>query len=133
YNLALFYFEKAYKMMDKPVYRLMLGKTYYALKRYQDSLSVIFPLYEKSKNLDTIKLIALNYYSLKDYRSAVKFLEEVLTQSMEVNVINLAADCYLKLGEKDKAIYLIKKSLELDPTQEKLKKQLNSLDRNKEN
>ena len=129
YNLALPYFEKAYKMLDRPEYRLMLAKTYYALKNYRNSLSIIFPLYGKTKNLEAIKLIALNYYYLKDFRSAVKYLEEVLQKSTEVNVINLTADCYIKLGEKEKAIYLIKKSLELNPSQENLKNLLISLEK----
>lgn len=132
YDLALLNFEKAYKLQDRPEYRLMLAKTHYALKNYKNSLSVIFPLYEKSKDLESTKLIALNYYYLKDLRSAVKYLEEILKKSTEVNVINLTAECYIKLGEKDKAIYLIKKSLELNPSQENLKKLLNSLEKKKE-
>jgi len=116
-------------MLDRSEYRLMLAKTYYALKNYRNYLSIIFPLYGKTKNLEAIKLIALNYYYLRDFRSAVKYLEEVLQKSTEVNVINLTADCYIKLGEKEKAIYLIKKSLELNPSQENLKNLLISLEK----
>ncbi len=37
--------------------------------------------------------------------------------------MNLAAECYLNLNQPEKALPLIQKSLELDPNQDKIKKQ----------
>ena len=106
--------------------RLLLGKVLYALHRYQDSLTVVFPVYQsagerEAAKLIAAKLIAANYAALEDWTSALSYLEKLMTQATEISVLNLAAECYLNLNRPEKALPLLRKSLELNPAQTHIK------------
>lgn len=131
YEQAHSYLDRAIKMKDEPATRLLLAKVLYALHRYQDSLTVVFPLYQSAGEREAAKLIAANYAALEDWTSALVYLEKLMAQATEISVLNLAAECYLNLNNPEKALPLLQKSLELNPAQtyiknleEKTKKQL---------
>jgi len=131
YEQAHSYLDQAIKIKDEPATRLLLGKVLYALQRYQDSLTAVFPVYQSAGDREAAKLIAANYAALEDWSSALIYLEKLMAQATEINVLNLAAECYLNLKQPEKALLLLRKSLELNPAQthmkdleEKIKKQL---------
>jgi GWxTD domain-containing protein len=123
YDKALAALERSLKMKEDPSVRLLEGKTLYALGRFEDSISVVEPLYESTQNRETAKLMALNYFGLSEWSKALFYLEKILEEALEINVMNLAAECYLNLNQPEKALPLIQKSLELDPNQDKVKEQ----------
>jgi GWxTD domain-containing protein len=131
YEQAHSYLDQAIKMKDEPAVRLLLGKVLYALHRYQDSLTAVFPVYQSAGEREAAKLIAANYAALEDWSSALIYLEKLMAQATEINVLNLAAECYLNLKQPEKALLLLRKSLQLNPAQphmrdleEKIKRQL---------
>jgi len=131
YEQAHSYLDRAIKMKDEPATRLLLAKVLYVLHRYQDSLTVVFPVYQSAGEREAAKLIAANYAALEDWTSALIYLEKIMAQTTEISVLNLAAECYLNLNQPEKALPLLRKSLELNPAQtyiknleEKTKKQL---------
>ena len=131
YEQAHSYLDQAIKIKDEPATRLLLGKVLYALHRYQDSLTAVFPVYQSAGDREAAKLIAANYAALEDWSSALVYLEKLMAQATEISVLNLAAECYLNLKQPEKALLLLRKSLELNPAQphmrdleEKVKKQL---------
>lgn len=121
YGAARERLEQALKMKDEPRIRILLAKTLYALNRFQDSLTIVIPVYEKSRPSEAAKIIALDYAGLKDWSSALVYLEKLMEQATEASVINLAAECYLNLNQPEKALPLIQKSLEINPAQPYLK------------
>jgi tetratricopeptide (TPR) repeat protein len=113
--------QKALKMKNEPRIRLLLAKTLYALGKFQDSLTTVFPVYQGTQEREAAKIIALDYAGLKDWSSALVYLEKLMEQAAEVSVLNLAAECYLNLNQPEKALSLLQKSLELDPDQANIK------------
>lgn len=113
--------QKALKMKNEPRIRLLLAKTLYALGKFQDSLTTVFPVYQGTQEREAAKIIALDYAGLKDWSSALVYLEKLMEQAAEVSVLNLAAECYLNLNQPEKALSLLQKSLELNPDQANIK------------
>jgi GWxTD domain-containing protein len=121
YQLAKSSLEQALKLKDTAQARLLLAKTFYALGRYKDSLAIIFPIYQATQDREAAKIIAVNYAGLEDWSSALIYLEKLMEQATEISVLNLAAECYLNLKQPEKALPLLRKSLELNPNQDKIK------------
>jgi GWxTD domain-containing protein len=121
YERARTSLEQALKMKDAPQTRILLAKSLFALQRFQDSLTLVFPAYQATQEREAAKIIALNYASLSDWSSALVYLEKLMQQAAEVSVLNLAAECYLNLNQPAKALPLLQKSLSLNPNQEKIK------------
>lgn len=121
YEVSRTFLEQALKMKDTPQIRILLAKSLFALRRFQDSLTLVFPAYQATQGREAAKVIALNYASLSDWSSALVYLEKLMEQAAEVSVLNLAAECYLNLKQPAKALPLLQKSLRLNPNQEKIK------------
>jgi len=121
YKRARGLLEQALKMKNEPQARILLAKTLYALGQFQDSLTIVFPVYQAFQDREAAKIIALNYAGLEDWASALIYLERLLQKAAEVSVLNLTAKCYLKLNLPEKALPLIQKSLELNPSQSKIR------------
>jgi GWxTD domain-containing protein len=117
YEKARGLLDRALKLKEDAPTRLLLGKSLFALNRFQDSLATIFPLYEATKDREAAKVIALDYTGLKDWTTALIYLDKLMAEATEVGVLNLAAECHLNLGRPDRALPLIQKSLSLDPSQ----------------
>lgn len=122
YRTAKDTLNEALKIKDEPRGRLLLGKTLYALGQYQESLAVSVPVFQLNQDKEAAKIISINYVALKDWASALVYLEKLLEQAAEISVLNLAAECYINLNQPEKAQVLIRKSLELNPDQEEVKK-----------
>jgi len=106
---------------------LLLAKTLYALGDYRQSLATALSLYERTRDREAAKIIALDYAGLKDWKPALLYLDELLSEATEVGVLNLAAEAHLNLGENDQALALLEKSLSLIPDQPEIKAKLSSL------
>jgi len=122
YEAALKVGTEILRLKDEPETRLFLAKSLFALNRFEESLSLLLPIYEISKSREMAKVIALNLVSLKKWSEALPYLESLLQEITELSVLNLTAECYLHLGLPQKALPLLRKSLELDPEQPQVKK-----------
>lgn len=122
YDKARILLEQNPRGINDPKNRLLLAKILYALQEFEDSLAVIFPVYQKTQESEAAKIIALDYVGLKDWDAALVYLEKLMLQAVELSVINLAAECYLNLDQPEKALPLLQKSLELNPDQSNIKK-----------
>jgi GWxTD domain-containing protein len=109
--------EKALTYQDDAGTRLLLAKALYGLNRFKESLAQALPLYERTPDRETAKVLALDYAGLSDWSSAVGYLERLMAEATEISVLNLAADCYLNLSRPEKALPLLQKSLSLLPGQ----------------
>ncbi|MFB0564135.1 MAG: GWxTD domain-containing protein [Candidatus Aminicenantaceae bacterium] len=121
YERARAFLEQSLKMKDAPQIRILLAKSLFALRQFQDSLTLVSPVYQATQEREAAKIIALNYASLSDWSSALVYLEKLMEQAAEVSVLNLAAECYLNLNQPKKALPLLQKSLRLNPNQDYIK------------
>jgi GWxTD domain-containing protein len=113
--------EQAMMLRDEPRIRLLLGRTFFAKGDFRASLAIVDPIYRTQKSRDAAKIIALDYFSLGDWASALLYCEDLLIGATEISVLNLAAECHLRLNQPEKALILLRKSLELDPAQASIK------------
>ncbi|NOR22261.1 MAG: GWxTD domain-containing protein [Candidatus Aminicenantes bacterium] len=121
YEQAHSYLEQAMKLKDEPSTRLLLAKVLYASHRYQDSVNIVSPVYESVEQRESGKLLAANYAALKEWNTALTYLEKLLAKAKEISVLNLAAECYLNLNQPERALPLLRESLELNPAQPSIK------------
>ena len=115
---------QALKIKDEPGTRILLANSLFALKDYRESLEAALPAYEATISRDAAKVIAASHAGLGEWSSALVFLEKLMAEATEVSVLNLAAECYLNLNQPEKALTLLQKSLELNPDQPSITKQL---------
>ncbi len=121
YENAQNYLEQTLNIRDSSRPRILLGQTLYARKKFADSIAVILPVFQKTQDRETGKLLAANYASLKNWASALVYLEKLMEMATELSVLNLAAECYINLNQPEKALPLLQKSLELEPNQPSIK------------
>jgi GWxTD domain-containing protein len=114
-------FEAILKTRDDPDARLLLAKSLFGLGLHKQSLAQAVPVYERTGDRESAKVIALDYAGLKDWNSALTYLEKLMAGATEIPVLNLAAEGYLAVGRPDKALPLIEKSLSLMPDQPAVK------------
>jgi GWxTD domain-containing protein len=107
---------------------LLLAQTLMAMKQYRESIALVKPIYEETHSPKSAMVLATDYAKLRDWESAIVYLENLLQQSADLDVLNLAAECYIKLNKPERAQTLLKKSLSLDPNQEKIKQLLNQIE-----
>jgi len=116
--------EKSLASKDAGPTRLLLAKTLYGQKAFKDSLALITPIFESTRDREAAKVMALDFAGLEDWSSALIYLKDVLKQATEIGVLNLAAECLIRLNRAEEALPLLRKSLELSPDQEEAKKLL---------
>ncbi len=109
--------EEALRAKEEPATRLLLGKALYGANRFEDSLAVLEPAYEATKDREAAKVLALDQAGLKNWAGALVYLERLLAEATEIPVLNLAAECYLNVGQPERAEPLIRRSLSLQPDQ----------------
>jgi GWxTD domain-containing protein len=116
--------RKSLALKDAGPTRLLLAKALYGSKSYKDSLALVTPVYESTRDREAAKVIALDYAGLEDWSAALVYLQDLLRQATEVGVLNLAAECLIRLGRSEEALPLLRKSLELVPGQTEAEKLL---------
>jgi tetratricopeptide (TPR) repeat protein len=117
YDEALRVAEEAIKLKEEPKTRLLMARILLALGRFQDSLEAARPLYEEGRSREAAKILAAGRAGLNDWTSALIYLEELLAGAAETAILNLAAECYLNLNQPERALPLLRRSLEIDPDQ----------------
>ncbi|MBM3285432.1 MAG: hypothetical protein FJY81_06125, partial [Candidatus Aminicenantes bacterium] len=129
YEEAVRLAEQAFKLKDEPRTRLLLARTLHALGRFQDALAKAIPLYEQTGSREAGKVIAASHAGLKDWPSALVYLERLMAEATETDVLNLAAECYLNLHQPERALPLLRRSLEIDSNQPAVKTRLEATEK----
>ena len=121
YPKALESAEQALKLKPESRSRLLSAQAHLGLGRYQEALTAARPLAEAPGGREAAKIMAAAHAGLKDWTSAVAILEKLMAEATEASVLNLAGECYLRLGQPEKALPLLRKSLDIDPDQPAVK------------
>ncbi len=124
--------EKAHRMEPNYFdYGFYLAKVNYYLTNYTEAIKILLTFPEKRNvNYDFNYLMAISYQALAEYDKAIEIFDESILQfGINVNLLNSLGECYSQVGNKTEALAALEKSLEIDPNQEDIKKQVLSIKR----
>lgn len=124
------FLEKAYK--EKPTslnYALSYGQLLFKKKEYLKAKKILIPFSEDpKKNYQSLSLLGACCQALEEYEEAISFYKEYLAHAgTNLNILNSIGECYYRLGNIREALIAWEKSLEINPNQENLKRNINRL------
>ncbi|MDD8020781.1 MAG: GWxTD domain-containing protein [Acidobacteriota bacterium] len=104
-----------------------LARVYVDLKNYQAAAGILesFVSGERGVRYETYYLAAQAFFNIGQYEKALTSLDRAVSQhGSDIKLLGMIGDCYLKLGQKEEALAVWEKSLEIDPQQPELKKKI---------
>ncbi len=118
--------EEAFRRSpDFPSFALDFCRVLFAIKDYDGVRNVATPFYRDKKKYEFAQYLGESSQAMGRYAEAIGFYKDYLTSfGTNLNVLNSIGECYVKTGDLAGAITAWKKSLELHPAQEELKKKL---------
>ncbi|MCK7478451.1 MAG: GWxTD domain-containing protein [Candidatus Moduliflexus flocculans] len=120
--------EAAYRRSPGSVpFALDFCRLLFASKDYDGVRAVATPFYE-NKNFEFAQYLGESSQALGRYAEAIVYYKDYLTSfGTNLNVLNAIGDCYVKTGDLAGAQTAWKKSLDLNPAQDEIKKKLAEL------
>ncbi len=122
--------ENAYKAEPGNFeYSFTFAKVNFQLKRYKEVIDILMPFENQIKNsYDLAYLLGQTHQALSEFDKAVQYYNEGLEAfGINSSFLNGLGECYLSLGQRKEALVAFEKSLEMDPSQEKIREIVNSL------
>ncbi len=123
---ALEYLENAYgKKPDNEVFALGLSRIYAELKEYTKIVSILksFMSLPESPSYDVHFLLGASYQKLGEFGKAIEVFDKtILHFGVNSLVLNALGGCYYRLGQLSEALSAWEKSLEMNPEQPEIRK-----------
>lgn len=112
-------------------YALSYAQILFKKKDYQKVKETLLPFSkDPKKNYVCLSLLGMTCQALEEYEEAISFYKEYLSHAgTTLNILNSIGECYYRLGNIEKALIAWEKSLEIDSTQEELRKIVDQLKR----
>lgn len=123
------YLERAYRLQPNvPKYALDYAQILFNLKEYSRVKEIILPFLEGKERPSFLALMGRTCLALEQYQEAISYFQEYLSHfGTNLPILNSLGDCYYRLGQKEEALKIWQKSLEINPHQENIKKLVDSL------
>jgi GWxTD domain-containing protein len=120
--------EKVFSLNPtSPQIALSYGQALFGLKEYRSVTELLTPFYLK-QNYEVLELLARSCHALGDFRQAILYYQASLSHfGANFHILGLIGECFLQLGQKEEALRAWEKSLEINPSQDELKKRIDSL------
>jgi GWxTD domain-containing protein len=120
--------EASRRAPESAPFALDVCRVLFDLKDYAGVQRVAIPFYRDKKNYEFAQYLGESAQALGRYGEAIDFYKDYLTYfGTNLVVLNAIGDCYVKTGDIAGAVSVWKKSLELNPAQDELKKKLADL------
>jgi len=101
-----------------------------AAREFAALRTIAEPLFRDKGQHEYAGLLGQAAEGLGDYAAALAFYQDYLAvYGTNINVLNSVGDCCLKLGRNEEALAVWKKSLEISPGQDRIKKLVESLEK----
>jgi len=127
---ALIFLEKAYRANPISLqFAFGFSKALYALQEYKRIKDVLLPfLGAEEKTYEFLALLGKASQALQEYEEAISYYTEYITHfGTNLSILNSIGECYFRMGNKEEALEVWQKSLEINPNQEKIKEIIESV------
>jgi len=114
---------------DRPEIAAGYGQCLFFLQDYRKAKAVLLPLAPAGKaSAEVLSVLGRTCHALGEFTEAVGYYREYLERfGTNIEVMNLLGTCYFQLGNKDEALKIWEKSLQISPDQPKIKALIDSL------
>lgn len=93
---------------------------------------VALPLVKEQQKFEFLQVLGQASQALGEYAGAIASYKEYLAHfGTNINILNAIGDCYHQLGDIQEALVAWKKSLEINPNQERIKTLVKSVQEKK--
>jgi tetratricopeptide (TPR) repeat protein len=123
--------EEAYRKQPLSAkYGIDLAWLLLAEKEYQKAKEISLPFLKEKERHEFLLLLGQSCQALGEYGEAIVYFKDYLSRfGTNLQVLNSVGECYYRLGNMEEALIAWEKSLEINPTQEELKKRVESIKR----
>jgi tetratricopeptide (TPR) repeat protein len=121
---------KAYsKKPDSLEYALSYAQVLLIRKEPAQARDILLPFVKKDiSNFDLYQSLGKAYQETGEFKDAVAWYQKALAfKGNIIEILNSLGECYFNMGDKDQALRAWKKSLEINPKQENIKKMIEKL------
>ncbi len=128
-------FEKAFQKNPNSVdYALGLAQTYGILAEYRKIESILLPFLSLPKpKYEVFLMMGKAYQNLGELNKAIEIYDKAISRfGLNINLLNSVGICYFQQGRTEEALTTWEKSLEINPNQPQIKKNVNALKKKKE-
>jgi len=123
--------ERAYQgKPDSVDFAMNLARVYMAMADYKKIESILLPFLnqEKPAEYELYFLLGRAYKNMGELAKAVEIFEKAISHyGLNVNILNIIGECYFQLGRTSEARVVWEKSLEINPDQPQIRKNVDSL------
>jgi GWxTD domain-containing protein len=123
--------EKAFqKKPDSVDFALNLARSYIVLNEYKKVESVLLPFINQPQPplYGVFFMMGKAYQNLGELSKAIDLFDKAITHyGLNINLLNAIGECYFQLGEPGEALAAWQKSLEINPNQPQIKKNVEAL------
>ena len=125
--------EEAYRKSPETArYALDFCRILFTLKEYGKVKEAAQPFLERPNKQEFYAILGQSCQALSEWGEAVLYYKNYLGYyGANIQILNAVGECYYQLGNIEEALVAWKKSLELNPKQEALKKRMESLKQKK--
>jgi len=122
--------EEAFRRSpDSVAFGLDFCRALFAVKDYEGVRDLATPFFRDRKKFEFAQFLGESSKALGRYAEAIGYYKDYLTSfGTNLNVLNSIGECYVKTGDFQNALTAWKKSLELNPAQNELKKKVAELE-----
>jgi len=114
---------------DRPEIAAGYGQCLFFLQDYGKAKAVLLPLAPAGKaSAEVLSVLGRTCHALGEFKEAAGYYREYLERfGTNIDIMNLLGTCYFQLGNKDEALKIWEKSLQISPDQPKIKALIDSL------
>lgn len=126
--------EKAFeKNRNSVAYALALAQAYIASREYRKIVSILTPFLSQAKpRYEVYFMTGMACQNLGEWSKAIEIYDEAISHfGLNINLLNSIGECYFQLGEKEETLKAWEKSLEINPNQPDIKKNVEALRKRK--
>jgi GWxTD domain-containing protein len=121
--------EAYHKSPQRLEFALGYSQALFILKDYQEVKETLLPFANGQEvNENVLYFLGKSCHSLGQYQEAISYYQNYLSHvGTNLEIFNLLGTCYYQLGNKEEALRIWQKSLEISPNQENIRKLVESI------
>ena len=123
--------EKAYRRKPESIdFALSLARAHMALSEYREIESVLLPFLNETQppKYEAFFIMGRAYQNLGRLSEAIQLFDKAISHyGINTNILNAVGECYFQLKRFEEALAVWEKSLEINPDQPQVKKNVEAL------